>query len=92
MAVTIENMTMPKSCEDCPFSSCKGRLNGFYCDITTFDVDMESKERDADCPLKEVDNNSVLENIKAEIVDMRSKKNCSCSDCLDIIDKHIAEG
>ena len=48
------DMEMPKSCEHCPFSSCKGRLNGFYCDVTTFDVDIESKERDADCPLKEV--------------------------------------
>ena len=29
--------------------------------------------------------------IKAEIEKMRSKQNCSCSDCLDIIDKHIKE-
>ena len=34
---------------------------------------------------------SVLKNIKAEIKEMRSKQNCSCSDCLDIIDKHISE-
>ena len=33
---------------------------------------------------------SVIEDIKDEIKEMRSKKNCSCSDCLDIIDKHIS--
>lgn len=33
---------------------------------------------------------SVLEDIKAEIKEMRSKQNCSCSDCLDIIDNHIS--
>lgn len=32
-----------------------------------------------------------LEAIKAEIEKMRSEQNCSCSDCLDIIDKHIKE-
>ena len=35
--------------------------------------------------------NSVLEDIKAEIKEMRSKRNCSCSDCLDIIDRYIGE-
>lgn len=29
--------------------------------------------------------------IQAEIVEMRSKQNCSCADCLDIIDKYKAE-
>lgn len=32
-----------------------------------------------------------LEKVKAEIKKIRSKQNCSCSDCLDIIDKHISE-
>lgn len=32
-----------------------------------------------------------LEKIRAEIIDMRSKQNCSCSDCLDIIDKYMIE-
>ena len=32
-----------------------------------------------------------FEKIKAEIKKMRSKQNCSCSDCLDIIDNHIKE-
>lgn len=31
----------------------------------------------------------ILENIKAEIIKMRSEHNCSCSDCLDIIDKYM---
>ena len=33
----------------------------------------------------------VLQEIRQEICDMRSKQNCSCSDCIDIIDKHIKE-
>ena len=33
---------------------------------------------------------SVLEDIKAEICEMRSKQNCSCSDCIDIIDRYIS--
>ena len=33
----------------------------------------------------------VLEKIKAEIKEMRSKQNCSCLDCLDILDNHISE-
>ena len=32
---------------------------------------------------------NIIEQIRAEIVEMRSKQNCSCSDCLDIIDKYI---
>lgn len=34
---------------------------------------------------------SILDKIRAEIVEMRSKQNCSCADCLDIIDKYKAE-
>lgn len=34
---------------------------------------------------------STLEKIRAEICEMRSKQNCSCSDCLDIIDKYASE-
>lgn len=48
------DMKMPKSCAECDFSSCKGRDGQFYCDITLYDVDMESAERDVDCPLIEV--------------------------------------
>lgn len=32
--------------------------------------------------------NAVLDKIRAEICEKRSKENCSCSDCLDIIDKY----
>lgn len=32
-----------------------------------------------------------LDKIRAEIIEMRSKQNCSCSDCLDIIDKYRTE-
>lgn len=33
----------------------------------------------------------VIDKIRAEIVEMRSKQNCSCADCLDIIDKYKEE-
>ena len=33
----------------------------------------------------------ILKKTKAEIRKMRSKQNCSCSDCLDILDNHIKE-
>lgn len=39
----------------------------------------------------EMDIIAELEKIKAEIIEYRSKQNCSCSDCLDILDKHISE-
>lgn len=32
-----------------------------------------------------------FEKIKSEIIEYRSKQNCSCSDCLDIIDNHLSE-
>lgn len=35
---------------------------------------------------------SIIDDIKAEIIKMRSEHNCSCSDCLDIIDKYLKEG
>lgn len=33
----------------------------------------------------------VLDNVKAEIIKMRSEHNCSCSDCIDIIDKYKSQ-
>ncbi len=41
--------------------------------------------------LKQESKTATLDKIRAEIIDMRSKQNCSCSDCLDIIDKYKAE-
>lgn len=39
----------------------------------------------------EHDKVQVLDNVRTEIVEMRSKQNCSCADCLDIIDKYKVE-
>lgn len=50
-----------------------------------FDVDGEWLESEANG----IDD--VLDKIRAEIIAMRSKQNCSCADCLDIIDKYKAE-
>ncbi|MBR4377305.1 MAG: hypothetical protein IKP50_00245 [Bacilli bacterium] len=54
MAVIITNMDMPKSCSDCNLCSCQ-KIGLFYCDITTSYIDIDSEERDADCPLKSTD-------------------------------------
>ena len=40
---------------------------------------------------REVEQQPILDKIRAEIIEMRSKRNCSCSDCLDIIDKYKAD-
>lgn len=38
--------------------------------------------------LKAIRNGTPLDDIRAEIIEMRSNQNCSCADCLDIIDKY----
>ena len=60
-------------------------------------VDKEEKESFINKPccisseVCEHDKQKVLDKIRAEIVEMRSKQNCSCADCLDIIDKYRTE-
>ena len=40
---------------------------------------------------KALDNEKILDNIRAEIVEMRSKQNVGVLECLDIIDKYRGE-
>jgi hypothetical protein len=40
---------------------------------------------------KEVEKESVLDKVRAEIVELRSKQNVGVLECLDIIDKYRAE-
>lgn len=51
--VAIKDFEIPSCCGECQMASCKGLSGQFYCDITTYDVDMDDTERDADCPLIE---------------------------------------
>lgn len=51
--VAIKDFEMPSCCGECQLASCIGLSGHFYCDITTYDVDMDDTERDADCPLVE---------------------------------------
>ena len=51
--VAIKDFDMPSCCGECQMASCKGLSGQFYCDITTYNVDMNDTERDADCPLIE---------------------------------------
>lgn len=51
--VGIKDFGMPSNCSNCEMSSCKG-WGHFYCDITLEEIDMDSDERDADCPLVEI--------------------------------------
>lgn len=56
------DMEMPKTCYECLLSqNCFGTL---ICDVT------KKRANKHNCPLKEVNNNSVLEDIKAEIKEM----------------------
>lgn len=51
----------------------------------------EQKQEALEIAIKALEQENVLDKIRAEIVEMRSKKNCSCSDCIDIIDKYRKE-
>lgn len=69
--VGIKDFEMPSCCGECQMASCQGLSGQFYCDITTYDVDMDDIERDADCPLVEAipkDNvyKAILEMMKYE--------------------------
>lgn len=55
--VGIKDFKMPSCCGECQMASCAGLSGHFYCDITTYDVDMDDTERDADCPLVEIKEN-----------------------------------
>ena len=67
------DMELPKSCSDCCFSSCKGRLGEFYCDITTYDVDMESDQRDINCPLKVTTNRDAWRSCQKMLNDLSAQ-------------------
>ena len=53
--IAIKDMQMPSCCGECQMASCKGLSGQFYCDITTYDIDMDDTRRDANCPLVEVE-------------------------------------
>ena len=54
--VAIKDFGMPSCCGNCEMSCCR-RLEIFYCVITLQDVDIDSSERDMDCPLVEIKEN-----------------------------------
>ena len=66
MAVIDTSMDMPKSCEACP--NYQGEniycLKGCFIPYKMFDI---GDVIHVDCPLKEVNDNSVLEDIKTQI-------------------------
>lgn len=59
MAVMIKDIEMPKSCKDCEYWSFN-RNDEPICDITYSYISQFDKRTD-DCPLKEVNNNEVLD-------------------------------
>ena len=80
MVVIITNMDMPKDCLDCFHM-------GIYSHCALRYKKKNNYDRHPNCPLKEVNNNSVLEDIKAEIESYNSPligKNV----VLDIIHKY----
>ena len=72
--VGIKDFDIPSCCSECQMASCKGLSGQFYCDITTYDVDMDDTERDADCPLIEaIPKDQYEARLKADIVDILDK-------------------
>ena len=59
------DMKMPSCCNECNLCSCQ-RIGIFYCDITASYIDIDSDERDADCPLKEVNESEIKDCIDRE--------------------------
>ena len=49
-------------------------------------------DKDCDRLCKSLDNEDVLDKIRAEIIELRSRQNVGVLECLDIIDKYKAEG
>lgn len=69
--IAIKDFDIPSCCSECQMASCKGLSGQFYCDITTYDVDMDDTKRDADCPLVEAIPKADYENrLKADMVAM----------------------
>ena len=69
--VGIKDFDIPSCCSECQMASCKGLSGQFYCDITTYDVDMDDTERDADCPLIEaIPKDQYEARLKADMVAM----------------------
>lgn len=62
----------------------KGSQKGIYCSHCGKWLKWADKD-EQNLRMKQV---STLDKIRAEILEMRSKQNCSCSDCLDILDKY----
>lgn len=48
-------------------------------------------DKDCDRLRKALDNENVLDKIRAEIIELRSRQNVGVLECLDIIDKYRAE-
>ena len=72
--VGIKDFKMPSCCGECQMASCTSLDGHFYCDITTYEVDMDDTERDADCPLVKAIPKADYENrLKADMAAMLTK-------------------
>ena len=98
--VGIKDFDIPSCCSKCQMASCKGLSGQFYCDITTYDVDMDDTERDADCPLIEaIPKDQHEARLKADMVAMLTEiltdfdtlveSNSTRLDCESIVEQKI---
>jgi len=87
------DMEMPDSCYNCELH------NYHFCDLTKTCIvhNWNDSTRAGDCPLKEVPENSVLEDIKAkirhfmfEVNPSSSESDYACNYILDLINNHIS--
>ena len=66
--VVIEDVDMPKNCAECNCFLCK-----YHSKIWMIDNKCYQDSRHPSCPIKEFDYKSVLEDIKAEIENLRTE-------------------
>ena len=98
MAVIITNMDMPQSCFECDKTYKWKKIGAVQCPhINMPSISNNTTNRPSYCPLKEISDNSVLEDIKAEVetdlsmfcFDLWGNENSTWTEIKAIIDKHI---
>ena len=90
MSVIVTGIDMPKNCKECELTFLDTGDDAYFgtnCNRCIYDyaeICHDDKRWD-DCPLRSV------EGLIEKIEERRSKQNCSCSDCIDIIREYCGE-
>lgn len=92
MAIIIDGWDkLPQNCYGCDLH------NYHECDLTSNSIEdyYNGETREPGCPLKEVSENSVLEDIKVEMENLKDNR-CFChhyergiNECINVLNKHM---